>query len=295
MKLDILIISYKSLSKLSNCLNNLGNERKILIVENSNNLKIKNAITKKYHNCKIIFNGSNLGFSKACNIGIKNIYNQYVLILNTDTNIKYHHIKKLENEISDLNKNFAVASPISDDMINFMNNKFDPFLKNIKLTKNSKQSYTEVEMVKAHSLIINLKQFKDKNIFDENFFFFFEEIDLCRRIKEQSKKIFIFNKVKIRHESAGSINQKYRTKYNDFRNSNFYLTIFYYFKKHHGYFISLIKHSRKLVKFFLNIIIFYLFSDIKYRKNKFRFLGLWYSIIGRPSSESAKILDKINI
>ena len=250
MKLDILIISYKSLSKLKNCLNNLGNERKILIVENSNNLKIKNAITKKYHNCKIIFNGSNLGFSKACNIGIKNIDNQYVLILNTDTNIKHHHIKKLEKEIAGLNKNFAVASPISDDMINFMNNKFDPFLKNIKLTKNSKQSYTEVEMVKAHSLIINLKQFKDKNIFDENFFFFFEEIDLCRRIKVQSKKIFVFNKIKIRHESAGSINSKYREQYSDFRNWNFYWSRFYYFKKHYGYFISLIKHSRKLVKFF---------------------------------------------
>lgn len=295
MKLDILIISYKSLSKLKNCLNNLGNERKILIVENSNNLKIKNAITKKYHNCKIIFNGSNLGFSKACNIGIKNIDNQYVLILNTDTNIKHHHIKKLEKEIAGLDKNFAVASPISDDMINFMNNKFDPFLKNIKLTKNSKQSYTEVEMVKAHSLIINLKQFKDKNIFDENFFFFFEEIDLCRRIKVQSKKIFVFNKIKIRHESAGSINSKYREQYSDFRNWNFYWSRFYYFKKHYGYFISLIKHSRKLVKFFFNIIIFYLFSDINYRKNKFRFLGLWYSIIGRPSSESKKILDQTNI
>jgi len=295
MKLEILIISYKSLSKLKNCLNNLGNKRKILIVENSNNLKIKNVITKKYNNCKIIFNGNNLGFSKACNIGIKNIDNQYVLILNTDTNIKHHHIKKLEKEIAGLNKNFAVACPISDDMINFMNNKFDPFLKNIKLTKNSKQSYTEVEMVKAHSLIINLKQFKDKNIFDENFFFFFEEIDLCRRIKVQSKKIFVFNKIKIRHESAGSINSKYREQYSDFRNWNFYWSRFYYFKKHYGYFISLIKHSRKLVKFFFNIIIFYLFSDINYRKNKFRFLGLWYSIIGRPSSESKKILDQTNI
>ena len=39
-------------------------------------------------------------------------------------------------------------------------------------------------------MFLNLQQFKDIGFFDENFFIYFEEIDLCRRLKIKDKKIF---------------------------------------------------------------------------------------------------------
>lgn len=294
MKLNILLISYKSLSKIENCLNNLKIKRKILIVENSNNVEIKKKIEKKYKNCSVTINKKNYGFAKACNIGLKNLPGQYILILNTDVIINGHQIKKIETELSKL-KNFSIASPISDDLIEFMNNTHDSFFKKTNLNTNNKKKFIKVELVKGHCIIVNLKVFKNRNIFDDNFFFFYEEIDLCRRMKTQLKKIYILNNIKIEHRSAGSINSKYKSIYYDFRNWNYYWSSFYYYKKHYGYIYSLIIHLRKLIKFFINLMIFYFFSDTKFRQNKYRFLGLFLAMIGKKSSGSDKIIKNIPI
>ena len=88
MSLTILIISYKSITKLEKCLSYIGNSNKIIIVENSDNTEHKNEIESKYKNCKVIINNDNLGWSRAANIGLKEINTQYVIILNPDTLIK---------------------------------------------------------------------------------------------------------------------------------------------------------------------------------------------------------------
>ena len=297
MELSILIISYKSLLKLKKCISHIGPKREIIIVENSNKAKIKEEIEKKYKNCKVIINGSNFGYGRACNIGLKQVSNQYVLILNTDVIINYAKIKTIEREIIKLKNHFAAASPVSDDLINFLGNKFDSYLEIKKININKKKNFSKVDIVKGHSLIINLKKFKNKNIFDENFFFFFEEIDLCRRLKKASENIYILNKIKIYHEAGGSIDSKskYKQIYNDFRNWNYLWSRFYYHKKHYGYLMSFIKHFSKLNKYFLKFIFFYFFSKIEYRNNKFRFMGLICSMIGIKSSISDKILEKISL
>ena len=53
MKLFILIISYKSLPKLERCINSIGKNRNILIIENSNNFEIKKIIEKKFDRNKM--------------------------------------------------------------------------------------------------------------------------------------------------------------------------------------------------------------------------------------------------
>ena len=71
MDLTILIISYKSLEKLNKCLSTIGEKRSVLIVENSNDLNLKDSIEKEFKNSKVILNNSNLGYAKASNIGFK--------------------------------------------------------------------------------------------------------------------------------------------------------------------------------------------------------------------------------
>ena len=66
--------------------------------------------------------------------------------------------------------------------MNFDTNKNKLFKKtNLELTKN----------IKGHAMFLNLSQFKDIGFFDENFFIYLEEIDLCRRLVNKGKKIYI--------------------------------------------------------------------------------------------------------
>jgi len=295
MKITVLIISYKSLTKLEKCLSTIGNNNEIIIIENSNNVEFKDIIEKKYKNSKVIINNKNLGYGSAANVGFTKIKTQHAILLNTDTTIHENQIKEIENEIENGGEDFALASPIYDDLIDFCkNNNFDKSLSSNKLDANSSENKTKIDLIKGCSLIVNLKKFENKNIFDDNFFFFFEEIDLCKRVKLDGENIYVFNKIKITHGNADAVDKKINTNYDDFRNWNYYWSKFYYHKKYYGFLSSFIEHFSKLIRFFVSAIFFAFFSKEKFKKNKARFSGLFCSMIGVKSSVSDKILNKNN-
>ncbi len=293
MKLSTLIVSYKSITKLEKCLNKIGNVGEIIIVENSDSNEVKEKIENKYKNCRVIINNDNLGWSTAANIGLKEIKTQYVIILNPDTFIENKQFFEINNEIKNCKEEFMLATPYYDELVDFNKNKdFDKDLNITKINADTKSKSTKVDLVKGSALIINLNKFTSRTIYDENLFFFFEEVDLCKRVKKMNGDIYIFNKIKIIHGGGGSVDDSMSGNYGDFRNWNYYWSRFYYNKKHYGYLYSFVIHFSKLIRFFFSTIIFLFISKNKFKMNKSRFFGLFSSMIGIRSSASKKILNK---
>ena len=83
--LTIVIVTFYSENIIYKCIESIGKNIKIIIVENSNNLELKKDIEKKYSNVEVILSGNNLGYGKANNLGIKHSQTNFVLILNPDT------------------------------------------------------------------------------------------------------------------------------------------------------------------------------------------------------------------
>ena len=145
--LTILIISYKSLKKLIECIQTIGKNKKILVVENSNNIQIKNELEKKYPNCEVYLNNSNLGYSKASNIGFRKIKTDYALLLNTDIKISEEQINEIEKEVKNIGTRFILGSPLSDDLVDFnKNNKLDKYFDEESLDLNSTNNSTKVDL-----------------------------------------------------------------------------------------------------------------------------------------------------
>ncbi len=290
MKITLIIVSYKSLNNLIKCINSIGQKRKIIIIENSNDHNLKKIIEKKFKNTYVYLNKKNLGWAKASNMGLKKVKTDFAYAINPDIKISEANLLKIEKKIISKKILFDLATPIYDDLIDFIkNNNFDNYFENKILKDNKIKEISHVDYIKGSSLIFNLKRLKKRKIFDENFFFFFEELDLCRRIKSKNGKIILLNKIKIDHVGASSSNLK-RANYDNFRNWNFFWSRFYYFKKHYGLTHSLIKHSGKFFRFFLNTLIYYFFSEKKFLMNRYRFLGLYNSILNNSSRKSIKIL-----
>ena len=111
-------------------------------------------------------------------------------------------------------------------------------------------------------MFLNMKEFNDIGFFDENIFIYLEEIDLCKRLKKNNKKIFLAQKVIIHHVGGSSHNAKINFEMELSRNWHWMWSTFYYNKKHFGYFTSIIKASRKLCSSFIKMI-FYLIFDKK--------------------------------
>ena len=54
---------------------------------------------------------------------------------------------------------------------------------------------------------LNIKQFNEIGFFDENFFIYLEEIDLCKRLMKKNKKIYLDKNIKINHLGGSSHNK----------------------------------------------------------------------------------------
>ena len=175
--ITIVITSFRSDEKIKVCLNSINADCKVIIVENSNNIEFKKSIEEEFTNVECILTGENLGYGKANNIGLKKVKTKYALILNPDTKL---YSATLENFINTLQAipDFAILGPhVQEKEVN----KIDTKNLNPVLVKN----------VKGFAMLLNLAEFEKVGFFDENFFIYFEEIDLCTRLIKNKKKKFI--------------------------------------------------------------------------------------------------------
>ena len=266
-KLTIVIVSFKSEAKIINCLNSINGPVNIIVVENSNNYNFKKNLEEKFTNLKCILTGSNLGYAVANNIGLNQVKTKYALILNPDTVLNDHAIKNFLNR-AEKQKDFWLMGPANNQMVEleFNNNNL-----------------IEVKNLKGFAIFLNLVKFNN-NFFDENFFLYFEEIDLCERVKNNNGKIYLDKNIKITHQGASSVQVDKKFELEKNRNWHWMWSTFYYNKKHKGFFLALINILPKLFSASIKTLIY----SLLFNKNKrdiyyCRLSGIVNSIIGNKS------------
>ena len=135
---------------------------------------------------------------------------------------------------------------------------------------------------------INLKEFKNRNIFDENFFLYFEEFDLCKSLIDLGKNIFTAKKLKIHHLGfKSSLNEKKEDnlKMIKLRDWHYMWSSFYFYKKNYSYVYAFKKFFGKFLSSLLKIIFYsIIFQKIHRDKYLYRFLGLLNSMLGKSSN-----------
>ena len=276
-KITIVINTFNSEDKIHQCLKSIESKAKVIIVENSNNINFKLELEKRYSNLKCILTGENLGYAKGNNFGLSKVQSEYALILNPDAILDKN---TLDNLLVSANrfKDFAIMGPAKQDEYS-----------NIE-TNLEKEQVFQVNSLKGFAMLLNLKQFDKIGFFDENFFIYLEEIDLCKRLRFYNKKIYLDKRVSIHHIGGSSHNKKINFEMELSRNWHWMWSLFYFNRKHHGYIYALGSVSKKflssLVKIFLYSLIFNSHKKQIYLQ---RFSGLFNSIVGNKSWYRPKI------
>ena len=246
--ITFVIVSFKSSHIIEQCIKSINSDIKIIIVENSDDTHIKNYLENKFLNVEVIIAKDNLGYGKGNNLGISKVNTQYVFVLNPDTILAKNCLKELYKAQVMLRGDFAILAPNLLNNYGYFSNQNNNFKKNI----------LDVDYVKGFAMLINLKKVTFKKIFDENFFLFLEEIDLCKRIKNKGEKIFIVKESKVRHlakqASGNSLNIELC------RNWHWMWSLFYYNHKHFGvwraYRVTIVKFISSVIKLLFALILF---------------------------------------
>ena len=271
MDLTIIIVSFKSEDILHRCIKSIDKKYPIIVVENSIDKKLKLELEQKYQNVDCILPKENLGYGGGNNLGLSKVKTNYTLILNPDVILMENSI---ENFFTTVNKfpNFGIIAPIS------ANERYDNF--NHEKDINIK----EVENVKGFAMFFNMKNLKKSNFFDDNFFLYLEEIDLCKRVRLMDIKIFIDPSIKVEHFGGTSHISEISEPMELSRNWHWMWSSFYFNKKHYGYLFALIKIFPK----FFSSLFKFIFYLIIFKKNKsdiykHRLLGIINSVLLKKS------------
>ena len=266
-ELTIVIVTFKSDEKIIKCINSINKEIPVIVVENSNNENFKKKIENEFNNVKCLLTGENKGYSKANNIGLNLVNTKYALVLNPDTTLEKNAIKNFL-AVANLAKDFWLLGPSKDQMINL----------NFK-----GKNLIEVDNLKGFAIFLNISKFNNK-YFDENFFLFFEEIDLCKKVKNNKGKIYLSDQIIINHEGASSVDKKNILELEKNRNWHWMWSTFYFQKKYKGFLLAFIIIFPKLLSSIIKTTFYFLIFNKKKRDIYFcRLSGIFNSIIGKKS------------
>ena len=278
--LSIIIVTYKSEMVIHDCIKSIEKDMKIIVVENSDNSQFKEELENKYENVSCVLTSKNLGMGAGNNIGIKKAKTDFVLILNPDVILEESTINELIVASRKIT-NFAILAPISTDT----NHPNYRLLKKKTWTKD--ETLFKVKSVDGFAMLFNKKKL-DKvitnNYFDENFFMYLENDDLCKRIRKINEDIFIVSNSKIKHLGGKGVNEKYKSEVELSRNWHWIWSKFYFNKKHFSYSKAFLdglpKFMSSLIKYFFYLLIK---NEIKKRIYLNRASGFFNAAKNKPS------------
>lgn len=229
MDLSIIIISYNTKNLLKECLTsihkNVGHIKfEILVVDNNSQDGSPEMMEKHFPRLKLIKNRENKGFASANNVGIKESKGKYLLLLNSDTLVLPGSLEKMVRFMDRTPEAGAVGCKLFNP---------DGSLQSLGRGRNLKQhgnsEAKEVTWVEGSCLMVRREVVNKVGLMDENFFFYSEDMDWCRRIRLAHWKIFVLPQAKIIHYGGGSIR-----KWNGEIISQAYQSGYYYVQKHFG-------------------------------------------------------------
>ncbi len=214
--------------------------------------KLQKILNRKFD---YYYSKKNIGLPKASNFLLKNVKSKYLLFTQADIIIDQKSILSLK-KIFNIDKKIIFVTP------KIINKKYKQNKKRKKISF--------VKNIKAACMVCDVDKLKKIGFFDEDYFLYWEDIDLIKKINKSNYKMVIANNVFAKHDSSQSSEQNFKTQF--LRSSNYIYGEFIYDSKNKK--LKIIKILRKLLQ---NILLFFVdLISLNFKKSLLRI----YILIG---------------
>jgi GT2 family glycosyltransferase len=230
MNLTIIIVTWNSEEFIRNCLDSIflsqaNFSSEVIVVDNNSSDETAKIVEQLYPQVNLIQNKENLGYAKGNNQGIEQSRGEYILLLNPDTQLLEDSLSLMYRFMEE-NPSIGALGPKllnPDRTVQPSCREFPTFSTLIwefsgisRLFPKSRvfgrwrmgyfdfDKQREVDQPMASCLMLRRAALEDVGIFDESFAMFFNDVDLCYRIKKRGWKIFFYPEAKVIHHKGAS-------------------------------------------------------------------------------------------
>ena len=266
MDLSIVIVSFNVKKLLEDCLRSIVREIynrytrdaprykfEVIVVDNNSSDDSCQMVKRNFSRVWLIESRENLGFAKANNLGAGNSRGKFILFLNPDTNVCQGSLAKIVKflethpragivgpRLLNADGSFqpsigvypSLLSLITEKPIDFLERRIPrvrPFLGSFLIKYKELKKPSKVDWVSGAALVCRREVWDNLNGFDERFFMYFEDVDLCLRAKKAGWQIWHLPESQIYHLRGKSQPAKSKKKARIY-----YQSQDYYFQKHKG-------------------------------------------------------------
>jgi GT2 family glycosyltransferase len=269
MDFSIIVVTYDSSPFIEACLHSVveaakGLDHEILVVDNASKDETCQIIERAFPQVLLIRQEVNLGFAKANNHGLQRAKGEFVLLINPDTLWKRGEAGEAVRFLRNHPEIGAMGCRLilEDGSWQRSHGNFPTLLRELKETFYLPRIFSRsnwakgvfvykdhpepkpVEWVSCTFLICSRRLMAEVGYLDEEYFMYYEDIDLSKRIREQGKEVYYFPGIEIVHY------QRWPSII-DFGESPYL-----YFKKHFGLYFTEILRYILIFKTFLRLMIF---------------------------------------
>jgi GT2 family glycosyltransferase len=224
-QVSIIILNWNGYKDTVECISSLEEidyeNCQIVLVDNGSDINEAEILEKVFSTIKTIRSDKNLGFSGGNNVGINYALSHnadYILLLNNDTIVERNFLEPLMKKILE-DKQVGIISP----QINYYSEpnriwsaggkiskiRASGFADSIKLESQLSTKDREVDFVSGCCMLVRRRIFEKVGTFDENYFLYVEDTDLCYRTKKAGFKIVVTPKSKIFHKVNRSTKENF--------------------------------------------------------------------------------------
>ena len=230
MDVSIVIVTWNSSDFIGECLDSIYSHKgklkfEVLVVDNDSQDATKDIIREFYPWVILIENEQNLGYAHANNQGITCSVGKYILLLNPDVSLRENallelflfmqkhpdagaagpQLLNLDGSIQPSCREFPGFSTLIYDVLglSYLFPKSRVFAR-WRMGYFDHNSQKEVDQPMASALILRRECLAQVGLIDEDFFMFFNDVDLCFRIKNSGWKIYFCPDAKAYHALGGS-------------------------------------------------------------------------------------------
>lgn len=269
-EVSVIFVNYNDKVYLKECLSSLEESAlhfrlELIVVDNNSSDGSQEFIRSHFPRVKLICNSENKGFAKASNQGIRESQGDFLLFLNTDTIVSSEALSLLLQEIK-ANPQVGAVGPAllkgeNQHQVSFgrrvsfgseflQKSLFNPYYK--LMLKHSRKK-KEVGWLSAACLLAKKDVLEEVYMFDENFFLYFEDIDLCLRIREKGWKLVYIPQAEVFHKGGATTSSLVVSSRHEYRKSQLY-----FYQKHNS------RGSLFLLRIYLylNFCLLFLFSSL---------------------------------
>lgn len=195
-KVSIVVLNWNGKNHLKKCLRSIQSVSysplEVIVVDNASNDGSVGMVKKEFPRTIVIVNKKNMGYSGGNNLGIKKSTGRYVFILNNDTEVTKDFLEPLISRMEKDSRIGCIQPKLvygSDhDMLNAVGSFLTSsgFLYHYGYRKNASFLQYNTSMpiysAKGAAMLLRREVLNKVGYFDEDFFIFFEETDLCHRL-----------------------------------------------------------------------------------------------------------------